>query len=79
MYAFDVHCNAFLPAFLLMAVLQLVLCPVLLMNTFVASLLSAGAWQAVWGGRGRGGMRGARKVGPVFRHTHFRLAAGLDG
>ncbi|EFN56073.1 hypothetical protein CHLNCDRAFT_22928 [Chlorella variabilis] len=41
MYAFDVHCNAFFPMFLLLYVLQLVLCPVLLMHTFVATVLSA--------------------------------------
>lgn len=48
MYAFDVHCNAFFPMFLLLYVLQLVLCPVLLMHTFVATVLSAGgqAWLA---------------------------------
>lgn len=44
MYSFDVHCNAFFPTFLLLAVLQLVLCPVLLMNTFLSTVLSAALW-----------------------------------
>ena len=44
MYAFDVHCNAFFPMFLLLYVLQLVLSPLLLMHTFVSTLLSAGGW-----------------------------------
>lgn len=46
MFAIDVHCNAFFPAFLLLAVLQLVLCPVLLMNTFLSTVLSAALWGA---------------------------------
>ena len=33
MYAFDVHCNAFFPCFLLLWVLQLPLCPLLLSHT----------------------------------------------
>lgn len=40
MYAFDVHCNAYLPLFLLLYVVQLVLCPLLLMHSFVTAALS---------------------------------------
>lgn len=47
MYAFDVHCNAFFPMFLLLYVLQLALCPVLLMQAFFARVLSAGAARGV--------------------------------
>ena len=43
MYAWDIHCNAFFPMFLLLGVLQLALCPLLLMHRFVARILSAGA------------------------------------
>ena len=50
MYAFDVHCNAFFPMFLLLYVLQLVLSPLLLMHTFVSTLLSAGVWRWVAAG-----------------------------
>ena len=58
MYAFDVHCNAFFPMFLLLYVLQLVLSPLLLMHTFLSTLLSAGGWVGGWvvgGGWGGGG------------------------
>ena len=40
MYAFDVHCNAYFPMFLLLYVLQLALCPVLLMDGLAARALS---------------------------------------
>ena len=43
MYAFDVHCNAFFPMFLLIYVLQLALCPILLMHSILGRVLSAGA------------------------------------
>lgn len=43
MYAFDVHCNAFFPMFLLIYVLQLALCPILLMHSIFGRVLSAGA------------------------------------
>ena len=43
MYAWDIHCNAFFPMFLLLGVLQLALCPLLLMPRFLARLVSAGA------------------------------------
>jgi hypothetical protein len=42
-----VHCNAFFPMFLLLYVLQLVLCPVLLMQRFIARVLSAGEHTAL--------------------------------
>lgn len=42
MYAFDVHCNAFFPCFLLLWVLQLPLCPLLLSHTLLARAASAG-------------------------------------
>ena len=45
------HCNAFFPMFLLLYVLQLVLSPLLLMHTFVSTLLSAGVWAVGGGGR----------------------------
>ena len=51
MYAFDVHCNAFFPMFLLLYVLQLVLSPVLLTHTFLSTALSTGEGQQ--GGRAR--------------------------
>lgn len=44
------HCNAFFPTFLLLAVLQLVLCPVLLTSTFLSTVLSAGGPQPGLGG-----------------------------
>lgn len=39
-YAFDVHCNAFVPLFLLLYVLQYMLLPILLRPGMLASLLS---------------------------------------
>ncbi|PRW20867.1 unc-50-like protein [Chlorella sorokiniana] len=44
MYAWDIHCNAFFPMFLLLGVLQLTLCPLLLMQRFLARILSAALW-----------------------------------
>ena len=38
LYAFDVHCNAFFPLFLLLHVLQFVVWPLLLADRFVATL-----------------------------------------
>lgn len=49
------HCNAFFPTFLLLAVLQLVLCPVLLMNTFLTTVLSAGGLLRGGAGQDRAG------------------------
>ena len=43
------HCNAFFPMYLMLYVLQLALCPLLLMHSFLACLLSAGAAAAVAG------------------------------
>ena len=40
MYAFDVHCNAYFPMFLLLYVLQLLLCPLLLLRSRLAAALS---------------------------------------
>ena len=40
LYAFDVHCNAFFPLFLMLYVLQLYLLPLLLRPGFVASLVA---------------------------------------
>lgn len=40
MYAFDIHCNSYFPMFLVLYVLQLVLCPVLLAHTVIAVVLS---------------------------------------
>ena len=39
-YAFDVHCNSFVPLFLLLYVLQFLLLPLLLQPGFVSTLLS---------------------------------------
>ena len=39
-YAFDVHCNAFFPLFLLLHVVQFLLLPLLLRASFLATLLS---------------------------------------
>lgn len=40
LYAFDVHCNSYFPLFLLLYVLQFLLCPLLLWKSFVSSALS---------------------------------------
>ena len=40
LYAFDVHCNAFLPLFLLLHVLQYLLLPLLLRHGFLAAFMS---------------------------------------
>lgn len=40
LYAFDVHCNAFFPLFVLLYVVQFFLCPILLSQTFLGTLLS---------------------------------------
>ena len=40
LYAFDVHCNAFFPLFVMLYVVQLVLSPILLANGFIPRLLS---------------------------------------
>lgn len=40
LYAFDVHCNAFFPLFVLLYVVQFFLCPILLSRTFLGTLLS---------------------------------------
>jgi len=40
MYAFDVHCNSFFPLFISLFVLQLLLSPVMLWNSFVSTTLS---------------------------------------
>lgn len=54
MYAFDVHCNAFFPAFLLLGPLQLALSPLLLSAALVPRALSAGAWGVAVEGCGAG-------------------------
>lgn len=40
MYAFDIHCNAYFPMFLILHVLQLFLIPILTRQSIVASLVS---------------------------------------
>lgn len=40
LYAFDIHCNAFFPVFVLLYVVQFFLAPVLVAETFLATLLS---------------------------------------
>jgi len=40
LYAFDVHCNAFLPAFIILGVLQYLLLPFLIRNGILFTLLS---------------------------------------
>lgn len=40
MYAFDVQCNSYFPLFLMLHVLQFILCPLLLRNSFLASVCS---------------------------------------
>eukprot|EP00884_Botryococcus_braunii_P007011 jgi/Botrbrau1/16310/Bobra.0066s0078.1 len=40
MYAFDIHCNSYLPLFLLLYVVQFVLSPLLLWRSFLSTLLS---------------------------------------
>ncbi|PNH03270.1 Protein unc-50 [Tetrabaena socialis] len=40
LYAFDVHCNSYFPLFLLLYVLQFLLCPVLLWRSYLSSALS---------------------------------------
>ena len=41
LYCFDVHCNAFLPVFLVCYVVQYFLLPVLLFDSFLSILISA--------------------------------------
>ena len=40
MYCFDIHCNAFFPLFLVLFVLQYFLLPLLLLDSFLALVLS---------------------------------------
>jgi hypothetical protein len=49
LYAFDVHCNSYFPLFLSLYVLQLLLSPVLLLNSFLASALSVALYAASLG------------------------------
>jgi len=49
LYAFDVHCNSFLPVFLLLYVVQLLASPLLLWQSRLAAALSAGLYAAALG------------------------------
>ena len=49
LYAFDVHCNSYFPLFLSLYVLQLILSPLLLLNSFLASALSVALYAASLG------------------------------
>lgn len=40
LYCFDIHCNAFLPVFLLLYVIQYFMLPILLMDHYLCLLLS---------------------------------------
>lgn len=46
LYAFDVHCNSFLPLFLLLYVVQFLLSPLLLWNGYIPTLLSISLYTA---------------------------------
>lgn len=48
LYAFDVHCNAFLPLFLLLHVLQYLLLPLLLRHGFLAAFMSNSLYAAAF-------------------------------
>lgn len=48
LYAFDVHCNAFFPLFLVLYVLHYFLLPILLQTTWVATVLSSALYLVAW-------------------------------